>query len=72
MNHWNYRVVKHDCEEDFYEIKEIYYDDNGNITAYAEVGSPYGESVVEVKKCLELMLRALDKPVINIKDLNFK
>ena len=22
---WNYRVVKHDCEEDYYEIMEVYY-----------------------------------------------
>ncbi len=66
---WNYRVVKHDCEEDYYEIMEVYYDEEGNIDGYADTGCPHGESPEGIRRCLELMYRALDKPIIELKDI---
>ena len=69
---WNYRVVKDDCEEGYYEIMEVYYDKEGNINGYADTGCPYGESLEGVKRCLELMSKALDEPILQLKDLNSK
>lgn len=66
---WNYRVVKHDCEEDYYEIMEVYYDDEGNINGYADTGCPYGESLQGVKECLKRMHSALTKSVLQLKDI---
>ena len=69
---WNYRVVRHDCREDYYEVMEVYYDEEGNVNGYADTGCPYGENLAGIKKCLELMSEALDKPILQLKDLNSK
>lgn len=66
---WNYRVVKHDCEEGYYEIMEVYYDEKGKINGYANTGCPYGENLQGVKKCMDLMYEALSKPVLKLKDI---
>lgn len=65
---WNYRVVK-DKENNIYEIKEIYYKDNGEINAYANAPIPYGESLKDLNGCLKLMMSALSKKTLNIEDL---
>lgn len=37
MSHWNYRMTVRSCkEEEIWEIREIYYDDNGNVTAWSK------------------------------------
>lgn len=63
---WNYRVVKHDCEEDYYEVVEVYYDKEGNINGYADTGCPYGESLEGIKRCLGLISKALDEPILQL------
>ena len=55
--------------EDYYEIMEVYYDKNGNIIGYADAGCPYGESIEEIRECLKLMSRALDEPILQMKDI---
>jgi len=48
---WNYRVLEHD--KMFY-IHEVYYNDNGDITAISEDPMhPHGETPEELKNDLE-------------------
>lgn len=68
---WNYRIFKrihrnkylHEPET-LYEIRETYYDKDGNINGWAETPDVIGDSVDELKGTLEKMLLACDKPVV--------
>jgi hypothetical protein len=62
---WNYRVVR--VEEDEYEIREVYYDDD-RITGFCH-RVPGGSTVDELRTDLQHMLEALDKPALEVEDL---
>ena len=72
---WNYRVVRKSIDykehtDDVYEIYEIYYDDDGAITCYTENSiAPMGLDLSELRGDLKHMVEALDKPVLEMKDL---
>ena len=69
--HWNYRVFKFAdrCAEEAFEIREVYYDDQGNPTGYTEGESaPLGMTIDELRSDLGYMLRALDKPILTEAD----
>ena len=60
---WNYRVIKNKVGE--HEIHEVYYDDEGNIDMMTESAiSPYGEKIEDLRWCLQAMLAACDKDII--------
>jgi hypothetical protein len=64
---WNYRVVKTTDEvtkEEYLEIKEVYYDAVGTPMGYCD-SDVSGESLQEIRSTLELMMSALDKPMLN-------
>ena len=70
---WNYRLCKEtyrkDCadEEVGYSIREAYYNKNGGIWAITEHAiGVYGESVDDIKRCLEWMQSALEKEIIDL------
>lgn len=72
MGTWEYRLVKRvyynellELNESIIEIEEVYYDDEDNIVAYGDASIPFGETIEEVRKRLDYMQKALDKPVIN-------
>lgn len=80
--YWNYRLVKRKYPKavnndqvvihpdgEILEIKEIYYDKNENIDGFGDAPVPYGETIEEVKECLDLMYKALKKPVLNYEDI---
>lgn len=80
MNYWNYRVVEkvlnkyeHDTSYDTtsYEVHEIYYDEDDNITMWsAEPISPYGEACVkDLEVDIKFMLEACSKPILKESDL---
>lgn len=73
---WNYRLVKMEypnstvfSTEQVLEVKEIYYDKEGNISGYGDAPIPYGESIDEVRECLDLMYQALNEPILNYSDI---
>ena len=79
---WNYRVVeksityKVDCSDitydtTTYEIHEVYYDKDGNITMWsAEAITPYGEGhIKDLEVDIKFMLEACSKPVLKESDL---
>ncbi len=56
---WNNRIVRHrDKAEDYYEIHEVYYDENGKIDGVTEESiKPYGDTVEELIEHLEQLLK---------------
>lgn len=71
---WNYRVVREKYPnsmiyktEEVLSIREVYYNKNGDIEGYGDAPVSYGESIEEIKKCLDLMSEALEKPIVDCK-----
>ena len=64
MATWEYRVEERVVGDNrWYEIIEVYYE-KGKAVGTSDAVHPTGDSVEDLRKDLELMLRALDKPVI--------
>ena len=60
---WNYRVIKKDggCG-----VHGVYYDEHENITGIdQDPNAPTGESLDQLRTTLELMLEALEKPILD-------
>lgn len=64
---WNYRIIKETINNTIhYSIHEVYYDENGAPSFFSENPiTPYGEYLDDLKKDLQLMLKAFDKPVLD-------
>jgi hypothetical protein len=64
---WNYRILKtKDGEDDWYQIHEVYYDKGGKVKGWTKNGATVaGNTLVELKNSLEMMLKSLDKEMIN-------
>lgn len=59
---WSYRVRRTD---DYYELVEAYYADDGSVQGTTERAVPVlAESVEELRSVLGMMLRALDEEVL--------
>ena len=69
---WNYRVTKrihhhkylHEPET-LFEIREVFYDENGDISGIAEIPDIIADSVDGLKWTLNKMLENCDKPIID-------
>jgi len=75
MGHWNYRVVKSKkwYGEIWYEVREVYYDDEGNVNGYTEEpGRPVATGLQELREVLEWMIKSLDKPVLVDGEVEFE
>ena len=66
---WKYRVIKTKISwkgeefEDWYQIHEVFYNEDGSIFGYANTGVG-GESIEDIRETLEWMLECLDKPIL--------
>lgn len=68
---WNYRVVRVE-RGDYasYELAEVYYHDStGEIEAWAKASAPAGDDPDDLRGDVEVMLAALDRPVLTTADL---
>lgn len=64
MSTWNYRVILNTLGN--FHLYEVYYDDEGNITHWAEDPmSPYGEGFDELYADVQIMFKAFDLPVLH-------
>lgn len=63
---WNYRIVEVDGG---FELHEVYYDDDGKPEARTADYIIYGETVDEIREALLMMLRDIEKPVLNDDDI---
>jgi hypothetical protein len=69
---WNYRVTKriynhkylHEPET-LFEIREVFYDENGDISSIAETPDIIADSVDKLKLTLNRMLENCEKPIID-------
>ena len=71
---WNYRVIKRTfkklSQEElfFYYIHEAYYDKENRVNSISlNPLEPHGDTVEDLKKDLELMLEAFNKPILDFK-----
>ncbi len=56
---WNYRVIKHDEEDDenvYYGLHEVYYDEHQIINGWTEEALIVGDTKKEIKTVLKMML----------------
>lgn len=70
MFYWNYRVVnvQDDPEEEpFYEVCEVFYDDNDDPAGWAKCNA-CGEDMQILSECLKLMAKALNQPILEPED----
>jgi len=73
---WNYRIMKRNSENsdedtmnEWFEIHEVYYDSNGKIEGYTQNAiSPGGYNLDELKLDLNLILKSLEKPILDYKE----
>jgi hypothetical protein len=66
MSHWNYRVV---CVDGFCHLREIYYNENGEIEFWTEGAMPAtGEDSEDIRGSLEMMLKATYIPMLHLID----
>ena len=68
--HWNHRVVDMtdaNGGDPLFEIREVYYEDNGMPTGYGEP-SVMSESIEGLNWVLDQMKAALDQPVLKPED----
>lgn len=66
---WNYRIIEHDR---MFYIHEVYYNDNGDITAISEDPMhPHGETLEELKNDLEYFRQAFIRPILKKEKIKF-
>lgn len=76
MSHWNYRICKEtyspgtEHEDTTFSLREVYYDENNNITGYTE--NPVGlvaDSVDGFSDIISKIQEAINKSVVDLDTL---
>jgi hypothetical protein len=72
MSSWDYRVVEHGAEGvgTWYELAEVYYNDDGEIDGWCGVSGPYGDDVADLTEDVNAMAFAVRRPILQIEDLD--
>jgi len=72
---WNLRIIAFDIDDDsltYYSVREVYYDEDGNITAISTQDFPMGSCDLDNIKLYQNMIKsALDKPILKASDMDF-
>ena len=60
---WNYRIIKRevDGQPDQYGLFEVFYNDNGEITAHADEAEVVGDNPEEILESITLMYKDVKK-----------
>ena len=72
MNKWEYRVVRKESEngsDEWYSVQEVYYDDDGTPMAQSIDLQVEGDTITEMRKRLEGMIKCLEEPVLDEQDI---
>ncbi len=68
---WNYRVIRHiekETNEFWFGIHEVYYSENGQVKHWTKYPvKPAGSSLEDLKGDITLMMKAFDKPTLEVK-----
>lgn len=69
---WNYRLTKEIIQDKYlaepeilYGIREVFYDENGDISGFSEEPDVISDSIEGMKDILIKMLESCNKPVID-------
>mgnify|MGYP001235108570 CR=1 FL=1 len=67
---WNHRVLAHkDGEDWFFQIHEVYYNDEGKPISYTTNAISVGaESIKDIKWVLKEMKKSLEKPILSVEN----
>ena len=69
---WNYRLTRRwntNAEAAIFEIREVYYGDDGSIRGWTDPVTLKGDSPGDIRTDLELILKdTFDRPVIDLTD----
>lgn len=67
---WNYRIIVYEGDgENYFQMHEVYYDEDGNPDGYTENPIHIGaKSIEELEWVFEKMKEALTKPILSTKD----
>jgi hypothetical protein len=67
---WNHRILAHkDGDEMYFEIHEVYYDEDGKPISYTTDGANVGsESLDGIKWVLDKMKKCVNKPILSADD----
>lgn len=72
--YWNYRVIRRENKADsetYYGIYEVYYNQDATIESWTvDRCSPFGESLAELLNDISHMIKALDKPILEEKEID--
>ena len=69
---WDYRVVRKESEngsDEWYSVQEVYYDDDGTPIAQTTDLQVEGDTITEMRKRLEGMIKCLEEPVLDEQDI---
>ena len=73
VSHWNHRITRETITnpdgstEYLYGIREVYYDDDGNVTSWtSEFIAAVGDSIEDVTVTLSRMSSCIDRGVLDI------
>lgn len=67
MSHWNYRVLAFKEEDEtFFQVRDVYYDDEGKPNGYSSVSSNISSDTVEgLKQNLKRIEECFEKPTLS-------
>ena len=65
---WNYRILAHkDGDDWFFQIHEVYYDEEGKAHSYTANGVSVGaESIEDINWVLDKMKECVNKPILSV------
>lgn len=70
MSYWNNRIIETD--QGFFEVREVYYNDDGTIFAISEEACGIcGESLEDLKLGFSYISMAMDKPFLKESEIFF-
>ena len=72
MSKWDYRVVRKESEngsDEWYSIQEVYFNENGTPMAQTIDLQVEGDTITEMRKRLEGMIKCLEEPVLDEQDI---
>ena len=62
---WNYRILAHEDLDTYFQIHEVYYNEEGKPDAHAKCGAIIGTDILsEMKDEIDLISSCLSKPVL--------
>jgi len=69
ITHWNYRILRHGGDPEWYGVHEVYYDEGKPIACTKKPVKVIGESPEEINEDIKNIWDAFDRTVLNYNDI---